>query len=286
MVLFAVIRFRFRVPGGEVTIPKFTPDQIEQIARCLADARTHATYTDLFERLNIAAPGQGPKWFRVREGLTARQARDGVGNNVGAFIEEVMTPVAFTGRADEYEETRTRLNAILAFAGLSVDKAGKLNAIKTSHTLDEAESAANELREKLLARNVHAQVLIYCRPELTDGNYFHAVLEAAKGVAERIRQTTGLTTDGADLVDRAFCGKAPLLAINTLQTDTEKSEQTGFANLLKGLFGTFRNPTAHAPKVKWPVSVQDALDLMSLVSYVHRRLDGTARTHHRTPTSR
>ena len=67
-----------------------------------------------------------------------------------------------------------------------------------------------------------------------------------------------------------------MLAINTLRTDTEKSEQSGFANLLKGAFGTFRNPTGHAPKITWKMEEQDALDLLSLVSYLHRRLDAVA----------
>ena len=44
-------------------------------------------------------------------------------------------------------------------------------------------------------------------------------------------------------------------------------------NLLKGLFGTFRNTTAHAPKIAWPIDKQDALDILSLVSLVHRRID-------------
>jgi nitrogenase molybdenum-iron protein alpha/beta subunit len=34
----------------------------------------------------------------------------------------------------------------------------------------------------------------------------------------------------------------------------EKSGQRGFTNLLKGLFGTFRNPTAHARRIKWNMS--------------------------------
>jgi Protein of unknown function (Hypoth_ymh) len=67
-----------------------------------------------------------------------------------------------------------------------------------------------------------------------------------------------------------------MLAVSTLRTDTEKSEQTGFANLLKGMFGTFRNPTGHAPKVTWKIEEQDALDLLSLVSYLHHRLDAAA----------
>ena len=35
----------------------------------------------------------------------------------------------------------------------------------------------------------------------------------------------------------------------------------------------FRNPTAHAPKVDWPISEQDALDILGIISYCHRRLD-------------
>ncbi|MGX4744630.1 TIGR02391 family protein [Providencia rettgeri] len=31
--------------------------------------------------------------------------------------------------------------------------------------------------------------------------------------------------------------------------ENEQSEQKGFANLLKRVFGTFRNTTAHVPKV-------------------------------------
>ena len=70
-----------------------------------------------------------------------------------------------------------------------------------------------------------------------------------------------------------FSIKNPLLAINSLQTETEESEHKGFANLLKGVFGTFRNVTAHVPKIKWPIEEQDAMDLLTMVSYLHRRLD-------------
>lgn len=43
----------------------------------------------------------------------------------------------------------------------------------------------------------------------------------------------------------------PRIAFNDLATEWERSEQTGIAMLLKGMFSTFRNPTAHAPKVLW-----------------------------------
>ena len=85
---------------------------------------------------------------------------------------------------------------------------------------------------------------------------------------------SGLGTDGAELVNTVFSVKLPILAINSLKTETEISEQKGFSNILVGLFGTVRNPTAHSPKIVWPMSELDALDIFSLVSFIHRKLDG------------
>ena len=88
---------------------------------------------------------------------------------------------------------------------------------------------------------------------------------------------SGLNGDGADLVSKAFAGQQPVLTLGSLTTESEKSEQKGFANLLIGLFGAVRNPLAHAPKTNWPMSEQDALDILTLVSLIHRKLDGATK---------
>ena len=79
------------------------------------------------------------------------------------------------------------------------------------------------------------------------------------------------------MVNKAFAGQQPVLALGPLTTESEKSEQKGFANLLIGLFGAVRNPLAHAPKTNWPMSEQDALDILTLVSLIHRKLEGTTK---------
>ena len=140
-------------------------------------------------------------------------------------------------------------------------------------TINEAEQRARELRASLESRDVHPDVLNFCRAELLADDYFHAVLEANKSVAEKIRAKTGLGDDGSDLIDLALAGTPPMLAINALMTKSEQSEQKGFVNLLKGLIGMFRNPTAHAPRVSWKMEKPDAEDLLSTLSLVHRRLD-------------
>lgn len=69
-----------------------------------------------------------------------------------------------------------------------------------------------------------------------------------------------------------------MLAFNKLQSQAERSEHTGVMNLLKGMFGTFRNVTAHTPKISWPITEHDAMDLLTLASMLHRRLDAAIRT--------
>ena len=87
----------------------------------------------------------------------------------------------------------------------------------------------------------------------------------------------GASGDGAAVVDAALSlGKSgvPALAINLLRTQTEKDEQTGLANLIKGLGGLYRNPTAHDPRLNRAVSDEELLEVLTMVSMVHRRLDG------------
>ncbi len=64
-----------------------------------------------------------------------------------------------------------------------------------------------------------------------------------------------------------------MLAINALATENDRSEQKGFCNLIKGTFGMFRNPAAHAPRLYWHMTKEEAEDAFSLISLIHRRLD-------------
>lgn len=71
----------------------------------------------------------------------------------------------------------------------------------------------------------------------------------------------------------SFVGEADADHQRGLRTISETSEQKGFVNLLKGTHGTFRNPTAHAPRKDWEMKKDDAEDLLSLLSFIHRRID-------------
>lgn len=267
-------------------IPSIDDTHLEAICSVLGDTSAGLSGTQIGRYLKdcgISDPSPSfAKRQRLYDALRNRQIEDKCANNVFAFIKKVMSPALYHAAPEAYEAFRSRLNTPLAFTGYKVDERGEIVVVAAARTLSEAENRAAKLQTELRKRRVHADVLAYCKSELLEENYFHAVLEATKSVAEKIRQRSGLSTDGGELANAAFAlGKVgmPFLAFNSLTSDTEKSEQSGLMNLFIGMFGTFRNVTAHGPKIHWKIDEQDALDLLTLVSMLHRRLDAA----HRTP---
>jgi uncharacterized protein (TIGR02391 family) len=262
-------------------IPCFDAQHLEAACRVLGETERGLTGTEIGYLLkDIKVDDVSPvetKWRRLFNALAQAQNTHQVGNHLIMFVNRALNPVRYARDKEVFDWRRDELNVVLAFSGFFIREDGKVVHSDPASTLTDARARAGRMRAALELRQVHAEVLKYCRSELIQENYFHAVLEAVKGVAERIRQLSGLVSDGAELVNEAFALKAPILAVNRLVTDSEKSEQKGFAQLLVGLFGMVRNPTAHTPKIIWPMPEQDALDILTLVSLVHRKLDGTGR---------
>ncbi len=266
-------------------IEKLRHATLQAICDVLADTVTGLTNSEigfLLETCRISDPRPlMSKRNRLFTALSERQERDGCANSVFAFVLAAMSPVRFVNHPEVFNERQTKLNSVLAFLGYEMGDDAKIVSIPAAQTIDQAQNRAQHLKTELVARNVHPDVLRFCKAELVKDNYFHAVLEAAKSVAQKIRDMSGLTSDGAALVNEAFgFGKKqyPPLAFNSLQTVSEKSEQYGLLNLMIGFFGVFRNPTAHAPKILWEISERDALDMLTLASLLHRRLDTAVKT--------
>jgi len=266
-------------------IPSFNEATLEQVCNVLGDTSTGLTGSEIgryLQECGIEDSNPGlTKRIRLYEALVARQCMDACANNICTFIQRVMKPVLHVQSPGYFESKQIELNRVLAFEGLKLNNEGKLERCKQARTISDAQTVADQLRRKLIDRGVHPDVLKFCRAELVEGNYFHAVLEVAKSVAQKIRDKTGLTSDGSALVDDAFgIGKKqyPVLAFNALSTNSERSEHNGLMNLMKGFFGTFRNPTAHAPRIVWNITEQDALDMMTIASLLHRRLNEAVKT--------
>ncbi len=246
------------------------------MCRILGDAVTGPQIPNLIAPLRApetAPDAQNTKWKRLFNAVATAQNRQQDGRPLLRLILDVMKPVRFDTPAG-FERSRVLLNERLLLSGFEVAEDGRLHRARAAATLGEAQRRADDLRAELSRRGVHPDVLSFCRAELLERNYFHAVLEACKSLAQKLRTLTGETGDGSPLVD-ATCSlsSGPRISFNSLATEWERSEQTGLATLMKGLFSTFRNPTAHAPKVLWATSRTDALDMLTLASMLHRRLD-------------
>lgn len=259
-------------------LKSFDDGTIHNISQSLGDALIGSDITRIFQACDIRdTSGESTKWKRLYYTFREIQQRDRCGSRIGQFIEQALTPARWATREGEFEHLREHLNRALVLSGVEIKPDGNLHAVSAASTLGEAQERANRLRAKLQQRGVHNTVLAFCRQLLLkDNNYFHAVFEATKSLGDRLRSMSGSTADGNTLIDETLeKGKRPfpLIALNRYDSPSLVNEQQGIAHLARGLFYSFRNVTAHEPAVSWTITEDDALDMMSVASLIHRRLD-------------
>jgi uncharacterized protein (TIGR02391 family) len=193
------------------------------------------------------------------------------------FIESVLNPVRYTtdNKRAKFVNLHEGVNKVLMLVGLEVQQSGKLQHIVKATTLDEVDRRVNSLKRHLYNRAIHAEVTKYCISDYLREDYYDAVFEATKGLAQRVRDMSDLQSDGSKLFQTALSTQCPYIAMNKLQTDTEKSEHNGFRELLEAIFHLMRNPAAHTPKIiwRWRTDETKALDVLTLISLAHKYLD-------------
>ena len=251
---------------------------LERISKILGDTSNGLTGSEIsyfLQQCNIKdVTPEITKWKRLYSALASVQNFDKCSNKILRFIQIVLNPARFTDN-QIFETKRKAINECLSYVGYELQSNGRFRVVTTAKTISEAQQRANDLLVNLQMRNAHQEIFKYCTTELVDKNYFHAVFEACKGLFARIRQLSLINTDGIRLVEYVF--NHPILVISSYKSKQEKDEQKGFEAILEGLCNMFRNPEAHQPKIEWPVSEQDALEILSLISYCHRRLDNAKR---------
>ena len=253
---------------------EFDAGLIEGIGYLLEGCCTHLELTRVFEQCRFDPETQyglsKPK--RIATVLYYEQRKVGNANSILRFIQECLSKSRYIDNPSEFEEKRCALNRLLALVGLSYGKDCQFSKIDVAKTIDEVQQRVNSVLGKLRERGAHPEVLRYCTREFLADDYFHGILEASKGVFQRIRERTGLQADGAELIQAAFSSKNPLIAFNSLQSESEMSEHKGIGSLMLGVCQFLRNPRAHAPRILWHDEM-NALEAMSFLSMLHRVLD-------------
>ena len=196
-------------------------------------------------------------------------------SKVFSFLQAASNPARYTSvdSRQQYRYLLEETNKILLFSGLLIDQSGKLKEVSQARTLTEVDQRVNRLKKALYDRAIHSEVQKYCVEDYLRADYYDAVFEAAKGLAERVRQISGLTTDGGALFQTAFSQNKPYIFFNAMKTESERSEFIGLKELLEAIFHLVRNPAAHTPKVNWKTDETKALDILTLISFAHKYLD-------------
>jgi uncharacterized protein (TIGR02391 family) len=242
---------------------------------------THRQISEQLSSVNILETGEGSnKTDRVYYAFKARQKQDNCGNNVLAFVVRLLNPKRYNDEAD-FERDRTRINEKLSYEGIEISKQGEAKVVDKARTIAEAKERSIKIKQRVHGIGVHREIIQYCEEEWLKENYFHAILEITKSVAERLRQKSGYASDGGDLVDESFGlgnDKKPMLAFNTLRTLSDQSEHKGFGNFCKGFFSMYRNPKAHNPKILEETQLTEMTEVLVVATIIHNKLDNTHKT--------
>ena len=267
-----------------------SPQELESICAILGDTYKGFTKSELKQFLancNIAEVDDGSR----NNGLTyttGLNKKDWLYNcfaeNINTskscdcvflFVETALSPISHTSqdKREKYNYITEELNKVLLLIGLMVDSSGKIIDAPKANSLSEVDERVNHLQKKLYDRTIHYEVMKYCSSDFLRKDFFDAVFEASKGLAQRVRDITGLGTDGCSLFNTAFALNDPFLFFNSLKTDSERNEHNGLKELLSAIFHLVRNPEAHTPKINWKIDETKALDILTLISFAHKYLD-------------
>jgi len=264
--------------------------QLKAICDILADTNRGLSKTKLIQLLNQCQiksvdDGKSNNGLTIKFGLSKRDWLykcfvNYINSNrsyekIYVFIEKALNPISYTSESsrDVYNFLFDEVNKILLLVGLSITKEGRLTEVIKATTLDEVDRRVNNLRSKLYNRAIHHEVLKYCIKDYLRKDYYDTVFEASKGLAERVRQISGLTKDGTALFQTAFAKNDPYIFFNSLKTESEINEFNGLKELLESITHMVRNPAAHTPKINWKMNETEALDILTLISFAHKYLD-------------
>jgi uncharacterized protein (TIGR02391 family) len=92
---------------------------------------------------------------------------------------------------------------------------------------------------------LHPVVRAAAHQQFMNGHYRDAVFNAIVSVFDLLRERSKLALDGSKLASEAFGVNSPRLLVADITTETGRSDQLGFMQMLQGAYGSIRNPKAH-----------------------------------------
>lgn len=252
----------------------FSPEALEKLGKIIGDAYTGSSLTRLFSRAGYPeiVHNGATKWRFVAEVLERLQDQGaGQPHRVIKLLQTVCSPQGWIDERPKYEFLLKSINQVLEFYGIEVHDDGqfhhqKQRAATVRHTKGIDERAFE-------ARGFHSMVIKHGKSHFARGAYFHAVFEVCKAFDSTVKSKSRFNDSGQSLMGKALSVSGPL-KINSQRSQSECNEQEGIKFLCMGLMNAVRNPQAHEPELHWPMSKEDALDVLALLSFLFRKIEG------------
>jgi uncharacterized protein (TIGR02391 family) len=264
-------------PVSRIELDPFKPAALERIARIIGNRYTGVQLAEFFKKAGFphySHDGRSTKWVFVYGILQEIQSGNNGLTNVMRIIEQLCEPQEYFGIAAAYESVLKEVNEVLNLYGLIVKKNGKIAATDKTDTI--LLSHEDEDAKLFDSRSFHPEIEKHGQSLFLQRQYFHAVFECCKAFDKYVREKSKLDQlSGAGLMGTAFSLEKGRLRLNALQTQTERDEQEGLKHLCMGLVNAIRNPGGHEPALDRPMTREDALDILSLISFLYRQVDKT-----------
>lgn len=217
---------------------------------------------------------------RLTSAFIADQDHHRCADNLAVFMKRAGFHIKKSRGETAYKRYMNQMNQVLSFAGYELDAQSDLKLLdrsKTTYVSPEAEERAKQFRDTVKQHKFHPDIELVCRAEyFVEKGYFRAVKEAMRLLLEKIKAKSVLGFDGPELAEHAFAfawPSRPVLAINGFMTEKDLAEQFSFMVLLKAFFLMFQDEQTRSYRPGWDMNLEDAINLLNLVSYFHRKVD-------------
>lgn len=221
---------------------------------------------------------------RLSSAFIADQDHHRCADNLATFLRRAGYHIKRSRGDAAFKRYTKEINQVLSFAGYEINQDSEIKLLdrsKTTYVPPDAEERAKQFREVLKQHKLHPDIEMICRAEFfVERGYHRPVKESMRFLIEKIRAKAALQADGPELAEHAFSfawpGK-PVLMINHFMTEKDIAEQFSFMVLLKAYLLMFQDEQTRAFKPSWEMTLEDAINLLNLVSYFHRKVDKSKR---------
>lgn len=204
----------------------------------------------------------GQDWAFLRGALEGTQ-RDFGPYGVAKILETACAHQDSLGNG----EMRVDINECLSPFGVRIGDDCR------ARRLGQAEPPAGEA-DPFDQRNYHPAIMEHAKPKYLKGEHFASVVEGCKVLEKLVSAQSGIDDYGASLMKRAL-GDGGILEVEMadLTGRTRDGIRRGLGSMCEGVVSGVRNPASHEYEQRFPIDGEDALDILSVISYLCRQIE-------------